>query len=106
MVQSPGAVPTSAVGGSPALSFVLSTAEGMLQHCRQAVQPCPSAGATLGWDCPSAGTVPLQGLSLCSALPTTERLGKKGRQTQSDPGTSRQERHEHLPENSTKAHLQ
>lgn len=87
----PGAVPRSAAGGSPALSFVLSTAEGMLQHCRQAVQPCPSAGATLGWDCPSAGTVPLLALSPCRDCPSAvlfllqrgwERKADKPRVTQ------------------------
>lgn len=36
---------------------MLSSAEGMLQHCRQAVQPVlqqETQAATLGWDCPSA----------------------------------------------------
>lgn len=78
---------------------MLCTAEGMLQHCREALQPVlqqETHAATLGWDCPSA-----------VSSYDTEAGKETGRQRQADPGTetARQEMQEHLPRNSTKAHL-
>lgn len=73
------AVPRSAARGSPAGSFVLSTAEGMLQHCREAVQPCPSAGDP----CCHSGL----GLSLQRSSCYREAGKEPGTQTQTDPGT-------------------